>query len=111
MEFGADETSVVSPTFGLLNLYCVEHEVAHMDVYRLGDEDEFLNLGPEEIFESDQFLLVEWGERFQNLLPDETLFVEFELESKSERKLNFFRKNNIFSADDPIFGLSLESLN
>ena len=45
--------------------------VYHFDTYRLKDEDEFLELGPEEYFESAGLTFVEWADRVADLLPAE----------------------------------------
>src|SRR5688500_870189 len=45
---GHDPLAVVSPTFTLVQEYRGERPVYHFDVYRLRDDDEFLNLGPDE---------------------------------------------------------------
>ena len=87
--FEFDSEKVVSPTFGIMNCYQGKELIQHLDVYRLNDEDEFLNLGPDELFENIAFTVIEWGEKFQQLLPKETIFVQFEILDTSKRRLNF----------------------
>lgn len=62
----ADEVS--SPTFTLIHEYG-EGRVYHVDLYRLDEPREVATLGLDEIFERDGLVLIEWGERFPNLLP------------------------------------------
>ncbi|MEX1013453.1 MAG: tRNA (adenosine(37)-N6)-threonylcarbamoyltransferase complex ATPase subunit type 1 TsaE [Waddliaceae bacterium] len=60
---------VVSPTFVYLNSYkgqCVLH---HFDLYRLDNEEQFLNLGFDEFLHSDGIVCIEWPERIKTLLP------------------------------------------
>ena len=61
-----DEVS--SPTFTLIHEYG-EGRVYHIDLYRLDEPREVATLGLEEIFERDGLVLIEWGERFPQLLP------------------------------------------
>ncbi len=51
--FGIDERDVTSPTFVLVHRYEGTSLIFHLDAYRVRDEDEFLELGVEEMFESD----------------------------------------------------------
>ncbi len=41
----------------------------HLDAYRIRDDDEFLELGVDELFASDGITLVEWGETVKDCLP------------------------------------------
>ena len=63
-----DEVS--SPTFTLIHEYG-EGRVYHVDLYRLDEPREVATLGLDEIFERDGLVLIEWGERFPQLLPAE----------------------------------------
>ena len=60
---GVDRRNVVSPTFVLIQEYQGRRPIYHFDAYRLRDEDEFLGLGPDEYFEGDGLVLVEWADR------------------------------------------------
>ena len=63
----ADEVS--SPTFTLIHEYGETGSVYHVDLYRLEDARDVSTLGLEELFERDALVLIEWGERFPQLLP------------------------------------------
>jgi tRNA threonylcarbamoyladenosine biosynthesis protein TsaE len=63
---------VSSPTFTLIHEYG-EGRVYHVDLYRLDNPKEVATLGLDEIFERDAVVLIEWGERFPNLMPPECL--------------------------------------
>jgi tRNA threonylcarbamoyladenosine biosynthesis protein TsaE len=63
---------VSSPTFTLIHEYG-EGRVYHVDLYRLDNPEEVATLGLDEIFERDAVVLIEWGERFPNLMPPECL--------------------------------------
>lgn len=84
---GVPRDEVTSPTFVLVNEY--RHgrlPVYHFDTYRLKDDDEFLELGPEEYFESDGITFVEWADRVANLLPIERLEITLEVTGNTSRQ-------------------------
>jgi tRNA threonylcarbamoyladenosine biosynthesis protein TsaE len=70
---GHDPLNVVSPTFTLVQEYRGPRPVYHFDVYRLRDDDEFLNLGPDEYFYADGVSVVEWAGKVTDCLPAERL--------------------------------------
>ena len=65
----ADEVS--SPTFTLIHQYGAESgpRVYHIDLYRLDEAREVERLGLEELFASGAPVLLEWAERFPELMP------------------------------------------
>jgi tRNA threonylcarbamoyladenosine biosynthesis protein TsaE len=65
----ADEVS--SPTFTLIHEYGSPAAVYHVDLYRLENAREAAGLGLEELFDSPAMVIVEWGERFLELMPAE----------------------------------------
>jgi tRNA threonylcarbamoyladenosine biosynthesis protein TsaE len=85
---GVPEGSVTSPTFVLVNEYRQGRiPIYHFDTYRLKDDDEFLELGPEEYFDSDGITFVEWADRVEHLLPDDWLEIELEVTGDTERRV------------------------
>jgi tRNA threonylcarbamoyladenosine biosynthesis protein TsaE len=83
---GIDRQQVTSPTFVLCQTYRGRRTIHHFDVYRLKDEQEFLELGPEEYFESDALSLVEWAEKVEPLLPRGCLHVAIDVTGPSQRR-------------------------
>ncbi len=87
---GIQRRDVVSPTFVLVHEYPGERMLYHIDAYRLKDEDEFLELGPEEYFESDGITLIEWADRVEDCLPRERLEVRIEVTGEETRAFELF---------------------
>ena len=70
----AEPDEVSSPTFTLIHEYGpAPHQgdasVYHIDLYRLDEARQVATLGLEELFDRDALVLIEWGERFPELLP------------------------------------------
>ncbi|MGA2600960.1 MAG: tRNA (adenosine(37)-N6)-threonylcarbamoyltransferase complex ATPase subunit type 1 TsaE [Bryobacteraceae bacterium] len=63
----ASPDEVSSPTFTLIHEY--SDRVYHVDLYRLDDPRAVARLGLDELFDRDALVLIEWGERFPELLP------------------------------------------
>ncbi len=82
---GVDRRDVVSPTFVFVHEYKGRRPIYHIDAYRLKDDDEFLELGPDEYFESDGITLVEWADRVERCMPVERLEVEIRIDGESAR--------------------------
>ncbi|HZD60169.1 MAG TPA: tRNA (adenosine(37)-N6)-threonylcarbamoyltransferase complex ATPase subunit type 1 TsaE [Anaerolineae bacterium] len=67
---------VTSPTFTLIKEYSGRLPLYHFDVYRLASPDELEELGADEYFYGDGVSVVEWGDKVEELLPDERLTVK-----------------------------------
>ncbi len=83
---GVPEGEVASPTFVLIKEYGARPPIYHFDAYRVRDDDEFLELGPDEYFESDGIVFVEWADRVQNCLPRQYLRIEIEVTGHNSRR-------------------------
>lgn len=75
-EIGIEDHSS-SPTFSIVNEYLSPDfgSVFHFDFYRLNDEYEALDIGVEDILYEDHYCFMEWPERIENLLPENTVKV------------------------------------
>ena len=71
------EDNVSSPTFSLVNEYQDSNgePIFHFDFYRIEEEEEALDIGIEEYFDTDAYCFIEWPEMIENLLPLETVSV------------------------------------
>jgi tRNA threonylcarbamoyladenosine biosynthesis protein TsaE len=83
---GVDRSEVVSPTFVLCQKYTGDRVIFHLDAYRLRDDDEFRELGPDEFFESAGLTIVEWADKVVDCLPDERLSIEIEATGPTSRR-------------------------
>ena len=83
---GVDRRDVVSPTFVLIQQYHGRRTIYHIDAYRLRDDDEFRALGPEEYFESDGLVLIEWADRVRACLPAERVEIHIEVTGPESRR-------------------------
>ncbi len=66
---------VSSPTYTLVNEYPGRLLLSHVDLYRLNDPVEVLEMGLEEILEGGGVTAIEWAERVDGYLPGRTLHV------------------------------------
>ncbi len=83
---GVPPETVVSPTFVLCQEYHGRRTLYHLDAYRLKDDDEFLELGPEEYFASDGITLIEWADRVIDCLPPQRLEIHIEVVGDTVRQ-------------------------
>lgn len=81
------EDDVTSPTFAIVNQYQgTSSTIYHFDMYRIERVEEALDFGCEEYFASGDLCLVEWPEKIEVLLPEDTMVVKIEILSEEERR-------------------------
>ena len=81
------EDSVTSPTFALVHQYeGRERTIYHFDMYRIERVEEALDFGSEEYLSSGELCLVEWPEKIEPLLPDDTMVVRIKILSDTARR-------------------------
>jgi tRNA threonylcarbamoyladenosine biosynthesis protein TsaE len=64
---GASADEVSSPTFTLIHQY--GDAIYHVDLYRLDEVREIERLGLDDLFAGGSLVLLEWAERFPEMLP------------------------------------------
>lgn len=74
------QSEVSSPTFVLVKEYETNPKIYHLDVYRVADEDEMLELGIEEFFDAPALTIVEWADRFPTLMPNNFIHLQWSLD-------------------------------
>lgn len=77
--------AVSSPTFTLIHEYGDPPVVYHIDLYRLETLKQVATLGLDELFERRRLVLIEWGERFPEVLPPEYWQIEIERTGEDQR--------------------------
>jgi tRNA threonylcarbamoyladenosine biosynthesis protein TsaE len=82
----AEPEDVTSPTFTLIHEYG-EGRVYHIDLYRLDSAEQVATLGLDEIFDREAVVLIEWGERFPQLLPEERMEIRIEPLNEDSRRI------------------------
>jgi tRNA threonylcarbamoyladenosine biosynthesis protein TsaE len=84
---------VVSPTYMIMREYAIEnHKVFkrlfHLDLYRLNTAEEIKAFDLEEIWsQPENLILVEWPEKFFELLPKNRVEVQIKVNSGTEREI------------------------
>ncbi len=79
---------VTSPTFTLVHEYLDGRlPVFHFDFYRADSETDVLSVGWDEFFDEEGVVIVEWADRFPQLLPSSSRWFWFEVLSKDERSV------------------------
>lgn len=71
-----------SPTFSLVNEYETpsQETIYHFDFYRINHEDEAQDIGWEEYLnKKDAWVLIEWPQRIENLLPEHFILVNIQV--------------------------------
>lgn len=87
--FGVEDM-VQSPTFSIVNEYRnPDNDIFyHFDFYRIKNENEALDVGIDEYFESGDLCFIEWPEKVSNLIPDSYLSIKIEMITETSRVLN-----------------------
>ena len=83
----ANPEEVSSPTFTLIHEYGSPATVYHVDLYRLESAREVASLGLDELFDRDALVLIEWGERFPDLMPAERIEIRLRAIGENERAI------------------------
>ena len=85
---GSDDV-VTSPTFAIINHYAAAEgrTLYHFDFYRIDRLEEAYDFGYEEYFDSGDLCLVEWPEKIEPLLPENTMNVRITALSEQERRI------------------------
>jgi tRNA threonylcarbamoyladenosine biosynthesis protein TsaE len=86
----APPDEVSSPTFTLIHEFG-GGRVYHIDLYRLDELRELATLGLDEIFDRDALVLIEWGERFPQVLPAERTEIRIRATGDDEREIEVTR--------------------
>jgi len=92
-ELGIEET-ITSPTFVIQKRYEIKKgpdpfkKLIHIDAYRLDSSDELLNLDWKELISNpENIICLEWPERVQDIIPEDSVVIELEIDERGGRKI------------------------
>jgi tRNA threonylcarbamoyladenosine biosynthesis protein TsaE len=82
-----DEVS--SPTFSIVNEYATNDNqfIYHFDLYRINEIEELYNLGIEDYVFSNNWSIIEWPDKVENIVPIKHDRIVIKLNSDSSRTL------------------------
>ncbi len=89
-QLGVETDTTNSPSFAIINEYrsdTTAELIYHFDCYRLENEQEAIDIGAEDYFDSGAVCLIEWPERIEGLLPDDTVRVDLTVNDDETRLL------------------------
>ncbi|MGI6733879.1 MAG: tRNA (adenosine(37)-N6)-threonylcarbamoyltransferase complex ATPase subunit type 1 TsaE [Anaerovoracaceae bacterium] len=79
---------VTSPSFTIIQEYRSGRlPLYHFDVYRIEDEEELYELGYEEYFYGDGVCVVEWADRIESFLPEDTIHIHIEYGAEENERI------------------------
>ena len=85
------DAAVTSPTFTIVHEYQGGRlPVYHFDFFRVENPESALRLGLEDYFFSDGVSVIEWADRFPELIPEQARWISFEIKSERQRIITLF---------------------
>jgi tRNA threonylcarbamoyladenosine biosynthesis protein TsaE len=89
-ELGVVDDVTNSPSFSIINEYrsdTTAELIYHFDLYRLENLEEAIDIGVEDYFDSGALCLLEWPERIEPMLPDDTVNVTIKVNDDNSRDI------------------------
>lgn len=94
-ELGVEDV-INSPTFAIVNEYRSERTlelIYHFDFYRINRISEALEIGADDYFNSGAICLIEWPEKVEEILPEDTVCVKMTENEDGSRTVEISEKN------------------
>ena len=91
-ELGVEDDPTGSPTFAIVNEYrsdTTAELIYHFDLYRIENLEQAFDIGIEDYLDSGALCFIEWPDRIDDILPDDTVRVNIEVLDNGTRKLTF----------------------
>jgi tRNA threonylcarbamoyladenosine biosynthesis protein TsaE len=86
------EAEVSSPSFSLINQYSGDILINHVDLYRIKDETDLINLGLEDLWNEKSINFIEWPEKIDNRIS----WTHFRIDITTNVKNMYWRKFKLF---------------
>lgn len=89
---GVEEDPTGSPTFAIVNEYrsdTTAELIYHFDLYRIENLEQAFDIGIEDYLDSGALCFIEWPDRIDDILPDDTVRVNIEVLPDGARRLTF----------------------
>jgi len=83
----SSDTVITSPSFSLMNEYQGRCALFHIDVYRLENVIDFLDAGLDEYLYGNGVTVMEWADRWPEVLPERRIKVQFVILDESSREI------------------------
>ncbi len=83
-----DNYYITSPTYTLINEYPGRYELFHVDLYRLGDPIDFVDVGLYDILDTNGVVIIEWADRLPQDLLSEYIDIKFEIDNWESRNIH-----------------------
>ena len=90
------KTDVSSPSFSLINRYEGRVVVNHIDLYRIKDKSDLLNLGLDDLWDTEDISFVEWPQ----LIEKSIYWSHYELTIATETERLNWREFNLYKLDE-----------
>jgi tRNA threonylcarbamoyladenosine biosynthesis protein TsaE len=85
--------AATSPTFTIVHEYSGGRlPVYHFDFFRLEDRPSAEHLGLDDYFFGDGVSVIEWADKFRELIPAQARWVSFKASSENQRVITFLEK-------------------
>ena len=85
---GTLASEILSPTYTYVRTYSQgSTNLHHFDCYRLNSEDDFLELGLEDLLNEKGIKLIEWPDRIKDLLPKNVYSINIDYKGETARHI------------------------
>jgi len=91
---GVEDDTTNSPSFSIINEYrsdTTAELIYHFDLYRLENLEEAFDIGVEDYFDSGALCFLEWPERIEDILPNDTIKVEIVVNDDDSRSIKILK--------------------
>ena len=85
--FGIDERDIMSASFTIIAEYKTVPPFYHIDLYRIEKESELEELGLWDYLGNDSVSVIEWAEKVEQALPDDTISVRLKSTGETMREI------------------------